>query len=265
MQFHELGDVKLGRLEDLDFSDMHISQGVNAGRGLDNFLSDNFKRELSDEFLEVTLRRISDHDFDHFGANLANLAALGVGGLLDLSVPALCETNGEHSEQVAIGGLDIDVGLNNGLPLSDERAELIAGEIHAVKVSEAGAALNLLALEADLAVGHVLGLLQIGENDLVDAALEGVRRDAGALGAGHERLADLAHVEDGGRLDVVPLLLQKGVHDLLARAFALLGQALVLADGLCLRGRRWGEGGLVDAARREEMGTGTRAGRRRRR
>lgn len=232
MKLHKLSDIQLGGLEDLDFANVDIAEREDARHGLLNLLTDNLWDELAYQLLEVAGRGVANHDLDHLGADLADLTALGVGGLLDLCVAALGKADGKHTQQVAVGGLDIDVGLDDSLPLPDEGAELIPCKIHSIKVGQARAALNLLALESDLAIGLILRLLEIGEAHFVDAALERFRRDLGSLGTRDKGLADLADGEDGGGLDIVPLLAHEGVHLLLAGALALLGQTLVLADSL---------------------------------
>ena len=52
----------------------------------------------------------------------------------------------------------------------------------------------------------------------------------GTSGASHQSLADLLHGEHGGRLDVIPLLLEEDVLLLLLSSLLALGHALVLAD-----------------------------------
>jgi hypothetical protein len=86
-----------------------------------------------------------------------------------------------------VGGHDGDVGLNEGLPLADERAELVRGEVQAVEVGQAVLALNLVDAELDLAERVVLVLLQIGQRNLDDAALQrivGVLETGGAVDQG---------------------------------------------------------------------------------
>ena len=94
--------------------------------------------------------------------------------LLDLVRPPLGERNGEESEQVVVGSLDHDVGLDEGLPLAHERAQLVGGEVEAVEVGQAVLALHLIDPQLDLAESVVLVLLQVREGDFEDAALEGV-------------------------------------------------------------------------------------------
>ena len=57
---------------------------------------------------------------------------------------------------------------------TDQRAELVAGEVHRVEVGQAVAAGNILAFQLDLPEGLVLVLLKVREAELVDTALQRV-------------------------------------------------------------------------------------------
>jgi hypothetical protein len=132
----------------------------------------------------------------------------GVGGLLDLVWPSLGEGNGEEAEEVVIGGLDNDVGLDEGLPLADKRAELIRGEVEAVEVGQAVLALDLIDSELDLAERVVLILLKIGERNLEYPALQSIVCVLETSGAVDESLADAA---ERLLLDCVSLRYQKDI------------------------------------------------------
>ena len=70
-------------------------------------------------------------------------------------------------------------------------------------------------------------ILKISKRDFVDAALETIRGDPGALGSVNQGLADITDLEDGGGLDVVPVLAGEGIDNLLLDALlASLGEAL---------------------------------------
>lgn len=56
------------------------------------------------------------------------------------------------AEEVPIGGADVNLRLDQRLPLLDERAELVAGEVHSVEVGEHGSPLNILAAQLHLPV-----------------------------------------------------------------------------------------------------------------
>jgi len=53
VHLHELGDVKLGRLEDLHLAHVHVLQGVDARARLLNLLAHALGDELVDKLLEV--------------------------------------------------------------------------------------------------------------------------------------------------------------------------------------------------------------------
>ena len=107
------------------------------------------------------------------------LVGLGVAGLGPLLGLLLGEADDEEPEEEPVGGLDIDEGLDEGLPLLDHGPQLVGGESHAVEVGEAVLALDILADELELAEGAlgVLLVLQIGQGNLVDAALQTVGGD----------------------------------------------------------------------------------------
>lgn len=119
-------------------------------------------------------RGLALNDLDHLLADSTNLRRAGIGGLLDLVGASLGESDGEETDEVVVGGLNGDVGLDQSLPLADERAKLVGGEIHAVEVGEAVLALNLIDTELDLAERVVLVLLEVGQRDLENSALQGV-------------------------------------------------------------------------------------------
>lgn len=124
------------------------------------------------------------HDLGHLLANGTDLGRAGVGSLLDLVGAALCEGDGEQAKQIVVGRLHGHVGLNERLPLTDERAQLVGGEVQTVEVGQAVLALNFIHTELDLAEGVVLVILQVSEGDLEDAALQrviGVLQTAGTV------------------------------------------------------------------------------------
>ena len=88
---------------------------------------------------------------------------------------ASCESDAEHSEGVAIGGLGLSEGLNSGVPLLDEGAELVSSNVHAVVVGVAVVALHFLTLNSDLSPGLLVSVLvEVTERDLENATTEGV-------------------------------------------------------------------------------------------
>jgi len=62
-------------------------------------------------------------------------------------------------EEISISGLDISVGLNEGLPLLDHGPQLVGGQAHAVEVGEAVLALHIFAEQLEL-LERPFGVLQ---------------------------------------------------------------------------------------------------------
>lgn len=76
------------------------------------------------------------------------------------------------------------------MPLADEGAKLVGGEVETVEVGQAVLALDLVDSELDLAESVVLILLEIGQGNLEYPALEGVVCVLQTGGAVDESLAD---------------------------------------------------------------------------
>jgi len=102
------------------------------------------------------------------------LGCLCVGGLLDLVWSSLGEGDGEKADEIVVSGLDSDVSLNESLPFSDQRAELVGGEVESVEVGQAVLALDLVDSQLDLAEGVILVLLEVGKGDFQDTTLQGI-------------------------------------------------------------------------------------------
>ena len=109
-------------------------------------------------------------------AYLLSLSVAGLGGLVLL---LLGEANAEDTEKVSVSGLNIDVSLDESLPLLDHGPPLVSGQVHSVEVAQAVLALNILADQLELAEGPLcVGLvLEISQRDLIDASLQTVRSD----------------------------------------------------------------------------------------
>lgn len=165
----------------------YVLERVDTLGALLNLTTHHLRDELGGELAQRAALCLTRHDVRHLLPDRANLRRPGVGGLLDLVGPSLGEGNAEEAEQVVVGGLDNHVGLNEGRPLADERAQLVGGEVHAVEVGQAVAALNLVDAQLDLTERVVLILLEIGERSLEDTALErivGVLQTGGAVDEG---------------------------------------------------------------------------------
>merc|ERR1719329_850301 len=164
MHLHELGNVKLWLLQDLDLPDQAIFQWIDALALLLDLLPDDLWDQLLDEIAKLSLTCF----FDHHIENLANLRRLCIAIGLHLIGPALCESNHEKTHHVAVCGLYIRVCLDQGVPFADQGALLIPGQCHAVKVCEAIASLHLLYTELDLLGRLILIHIQISQIHLQD-------------------------------------------------------------------------------------------------
>ena len=174
MKLKKLRHIELRRLENLRLVDVDILQGVDTPRRLLDLPTNRLRNELLHQLLEVASLRLPCHDLEHLFPNLPYLRRLCVRGLTDLRRPTLGEADREQAEEVTVGRLDVDVCLDEGLPLANEGAELIGGEAHAVEVGQAVLALNLVNPELDLAEGLLLILVEIGQGYLDNTTLQRV-------------------------------------------------------------------------------------------
>lgn len=152
----------------------NILERVDPSSRLLDLTPDNFRDELLSQLRQGAARGFTLNDLNHLLADLADLRRLSIGGLLDLVLSLLGETNGEQAEKVVIGGLDGDVGLNQGLPFADERAEFVGSKVETMEVCETALSLDLVYSELDFAESMLLILLEIGKRNLENAAFEGV-------------------------------------------------------------------------------------------
>lgn len=157
-----------------------------------NFATDDLGNELGGELCKGACGSLALNDFEHLLADSSDLRGGGVCGLLDLVRAALGKSNGEEAEEVVVGGLDCDVGLNQGLPLSDEGSQLVGCEVETVEVGETILSLDLIDTELDLSECVVLILLQICQRNLEDSALQCIVRVLETGGSVDESLADTA-------------------------------------------------------------------------
>lgn len=132
---------------------------------------------MLEEILEGGLLGSVHHDFLHFGADELLLGVLGIAGGLDLSLVASCECDAEHSDEIAVLSLGLNEGLDGGVPLLDESAELVSGDIDSIEVRVQVESLDFFALNANLSPGELVGItVQIGKRNLENTASQTIRR-----------------------------------------------------------------------------------------
>ena len=103
---------------------------------------------------------------------------------------ALGEGDGEEAKEVVISGFDCNVGLDQGLPFSDEGSQLVGCEVETVEVGETVLSLDLIDTKLDLSECVVLILLQICQRNLEDSALQCIVCVLETSGSVDEGLAD---------------------------------------------------------------------------
>jgi len=235
----ELGQsvkVQLWLLHNLDLADEAVLNWVDWHSGLGDIAGDAVWEELLDQLWDVAVGDLLGNDLGHLLSDLFDLLALGVGGLLDLvGALLLGESDDKDSKVVVVGGLGVNGALDHSLPLLDHTAHLVSGEAHTVEVQDAVLALNVLAHELEFSVALAVRV-QVSLVAVVDSTLEAISGDLVTDGSGDEGVADVSDLEDGWRLDGVPVLLGEGVDDLLlASLLGALCKTLILAYGhVCL-------------------------------
>jgi hypothetical protein len=173
----------------------YILEGVDALGGLLNLTTNDLGDELVGELRQGAGGGLALDDLGHLLADGTDLRRASVGSLLDLVGASLGEGDGEQTEKVVIGSLHGDVGLNERLPLADQGAQLVGGEVQAVEVGQAVLALDLIHTKLDLAESVVLVVLEISEGNLEDTALEGVVGVLETAGTVDQSLADTVFVK----------------------------------------------------------------------
>lgn len=230
MKSHQCTQVELGSLQKLDLADVYVLQGVDALGSLLDLAADHLGDELRSELGEGAGGSLALDNVGHLAADGTDLGRSGISSLLNLVLAAFGEADGEKTNEVVIRGLDGDVGLNEGLPLADERAQLVGCEVETVEVGEAALALHLVNAEANLAERMIFILLEVSEGDLDNTSLECVIGILQTGGTVDESLADISDVEWVRGLNGVPIFAGEGVDSLLLEALLALGESLVLSN-----------------------------------
>jgi hypothetical protein len=213
VKLHELGEIELGLLENLKLLDDDILKGEDLDGFLGDLLGNRVGKELLEEVTEGGLGNFTEHDFHHLGAELLLLGALGVASSLDLLGMTAGESDSENTDEVAIEGLGLNEGLDEGVPLLDESAETVTSDVEAVEVGVAIVTLDFLALEANLAPCLFVSVgVEVTNGDGEDTVAEGIGGlllTGGLVARGEAGDAD---IENAGNMNVVPFFLDESMH-----------------------------------------------------
>ena len=133
--------------------------------------------QFLNQLLQVALGGLFGQDLEHLLADVADLARLSIAGGLDTLVGLLLgESNSKDTQVVAISGAHVDGALNEGLPLADQTAQLVASNVHAVEVSDDVSSLHVLTNQSDLSVSLLfITTVQVSQGELEHAALQLLR------------------------------------------------------------------------------------------
>jgi hypothetical protein len=175
VKFHELGKIELGLLEDLHLSDENVLEGEDLLALLGDLLGSLIGKKLLEEVLKSSLGSLTYEDGHDLLTEELGLGSLGVASSFNLVLVTSGESDGEDAHEVAIKSLGLNEGLDEGVPLLDEGAELVTGDVHTVEVGVAIEALDFFNLELDLSPRQFVGVVvELTEGDGENTAAEGV-------------------------------------------------------------------------------------------
>ena len=94
---------------------MHFLERVDEVTRLTDIVSHGVWDELIHHFLKLTACHGPGDNVNHLLTDVLDLCVLGVGCLAGLAGHLLSEADTEHTQDVAVGGLDVCVGFDAGL------------------------------------------------------------------------------------------------------------------------------------------------------
>lgn len=177
IELHELGEIELGLLEELNLSDEHVLEGedllafllnlcANSVSSAKDIINIYWEKNLQflHQLLEGRLLALIDHDLHHLLTDQLLLRGLGIASCSHLSASSLGEGNSENSEEISITGLGLNEGFNKSVPFLNEGAELIPGDVHSVEVGEAVVSLDFFNLDLHFSPSLIVALsIQISQ------------------------------------------------------------------------------------------------------
>ena len=150
VELSELTNIELGFLDELDLSNDDVVEREHESALLLDGLADGVGDEGLDQLGQVALGSFLDQHIDHLLSDRLDLGTLGIRGLSDLVLVLLGEGDAKHSQDVAVLGLDLAVGLDEGLPLADVLAQLVYGDLNSIETVSAVSAVDVFNQKLDL-------------------------------------------------------------------------------------------------------------------
>jgi len=148
-----------------------------------------------------------------------DLLGLGIGGFFLLVLLFLSKGNDEDSEMVVVGGFDVNVNVDHGVPFFDHRADLVSGQRHTVEVEHAVFALHVFADKFEFAEGVGAVAVEITLVDIINTSFKAVGGEFVTRRPGNQSFSNLLSFEHSWGFVAIPVLFQKGVDDLLLTTF----------------------------------------------
>lgn len=127
-------------------------------------------------FVQIRLNKIQSehlasfctHDFHHLLANPTNLGGLSIAIGSHLVRATLGKGNAEEADNITIGGLHINMCFDQGLPLLNQRADLVASQGHSIEICQATSTLDFLDAKANLLGSLIFIIVQVSEIHLTN-------------------------------------------------------------------------------------------------
>jgi len=221
VELEEFAKLEPRLLQNLHLPNVHIVERVGSLALLFDVLSDDVWNQFVDDAPQVAARDVANDVLHHLGTDLSDLTVLGIAGLSLGELIFVGESNAENAQKVAIGGFDINVGFDKSLPFLDHAAEFVSRQIHAVEVGQDISCLDVFGDEPEFPEGTLsIGIfLNIGERNFENSPFQTFGSDFGSLSSVDQSFANLALLEHGRSLDIVPVLPGERVHYLLLNSF----------------------------------------------
>ena len=125
-------------------------KGENELGGLNDLITNRFRNEVFHEFGKINVQSCLGDNVDHSLSDFFCLGSLGVAGFLYLSLLLSGESDAEASQDEAVLGFHLAGGFNKVLPLFDELAKFISGDVHSIEAGSNVFTLSVFNEKSDL-------------------------------------------------------------------------------------------------------------------
>lgn len=101
------------------------------------------------------------------------MGSFGVASGFELISSSCSKSNAEQPDEVSVSSFDVNSGLDEGMPFSNDLAKEISGNVKSVDGGVAFSSFNFLTLKLNLSKSHfTVVLVQISERNLEDSSLK---------------------------------------------------------------------------------------------